>query len=160
MFRVGSKLSLARMMVELVEEIVMLLFIEVRRGVLEIKHQVKSVEKGAVMVILGVGLLFFGLVTFTGTAVAVLALWLPTWLSALIVALGLTFFGIAFVFSGLAHFKEFSLVPNDTIHRVENIFRDYKKVSAQHHAEVEARARGGRRVQEALRSPGKGAIAQ
>ncbi|GFO69388.1 hypothetical protein GMLC_29670 [Geomonas limicola] len=156
MFRVGRKLSMARLMVELVEEIVMLLFIEVRRGVLEIKHNIKSVEKGAVMVVLGAGLLFFGLITFTGTAVAVLTIWLSTWLSALIVALGLTFFGIAFVFSGLSHFKEFTLVPNDTLHRVENIFKDYKKVSAQHHAEVQTRAREGRRDPEVqLRKPGQ-----
>jgi len=153
MIGIGRKVSMARNMAELVEEIVMLLFIELKRAVLEIKGNIHSVERGGAMMVLGVGLLFFGLVTFTGTAVAVLAIYLPTWLSALIVALGLTFLGIAFLFSGLAHFKDFTLVPSETIHRVEDIFHEYKKVSAEHHAR-EARSQ----VDQPRRAPRQSAV--
>lgn len=161
MVRIGRKISMVRMTVELFEEIVMLLFIELKRGVLEIKHNVKSVETGAVMMALGAGLLFFGLVTFTGTAVAVLALFLSTWLSAFIVALGLTLFGLAFLFAGLSHFKEFTLVPAATINRVEDIFHDYKRASSGHHGDALPATREGRYDPEAsFDAPGRGHTAQ
>jgi hypothetical protein len=125
---------MARLVVDLYEDIVVLLFVELKRAVQEIKHNIGCVEKGAAMMVIGALLFFFALIVFTGTAVAVLALFLSTWLSALIVALGLAFFGIGLFCAGLGHFKDFTLVPRHTVQRVEDIFTEYKQVSAPHRA--------------------------
>jgi fatty acid desaturase len=124
--------SVLRLVVELAEEIIILGFVELKLAAMEIKRNIRSVEKGAAMMAAGAGLLLFALVTFIGTSVAVLAIFLPIWLSALIVALTLTFFGIALLFTGLGHFKDFSLIPSETLQRVEDISQKYKKVSARH----------------------------
>jgi uncharacterized membrane protein len=132
MDKTGKKQSMVHLVVELFEDIIVLVFIELKRALLEIKHNVGSVEKGAIMMVLGAGLLFFSLLVFIGTTVAVLALYLPAWLAALLVALALTFFGVAFLFTGLGKFKDFTLVPSETLKRVEDISRSYKKVGAGH----------------------------
>jgi hypothetical protein len=152
MLRIGKKISMARLVVDLYEDIFALLFVELKRALLEINHNVRSVEQGAAMMVLGAVLLFFALIAFTGTAVAIMALFLPTWLSALIVALGLAMFGIALFFSGLGHFKDFTLVPRNTMQRVEDVFREYKQVSAPQHGHVEPEAHPG--------LPGRGHLAQ
>lgn len=152
MARIGRRVSMARLVVDLYEDIVVLLFVELKRALLEIKHNVSSVEKGAAMMVVGALLLFFALIVFTCTVVVVLTLFLPTWLSAFIVALGLTFFGIALFFSGLGHFKEFTLVPRHTVQRVEDVFMEYKRVSAQRPGNVEPEAHPS--------FPGRGHLAQ
>lgn len=120
--------SIFQMVVELVEDLVVLLFLELKRALLEIKENIRSVEKGAAMLVLGAVLLFIALATFTITAIIALAIVLPAWLAALLVALGFTFFGVAFLFGGLGHFKVFTLVPSETVRRVKETFRRYKNV--------------------------------
>jgi hypothetical protein len=155
MLRIGKRLSMLRLVVELVEEIVALAFVELRLAVLEIKRNVRSVENGALMLVLGAGLLVLSLLGFIITAIAILAIFLPTWLSALLVTLTLVFFGIAFLFTGLGKFKDFSLVPSETLQRVEEISRNYKKVSTRIKVYEERAVR-----QRAPRSPGQGQVAQ
>jgi fatty acid desaturase len=153
----GKKLSMIRLIFELAEEMIVLVYVELKLAVTEIKHNIQSVEKGAVMMVVGAALLFFSAVVFIGTSVAILALFLPAWLSALLVALTLCFFGVAFLFTGLGHFKDFTLIPAETLHRVEDISRQYKRVSGRHHAH----AHGRRTLSEAApRSPGQGQLAQ
>ena len=127
-----KRVSMIRLFAELIEETIILTFLEVKLALFEIKRNIRSVEKGGAMMAVGGALLLFALVVFIGTAVAALAIVLPVWLSALIVALGLGFFGIAFLFSGLGLLKGFSLIPAETLVRVENIAQKVRKVSARH----------------------------
>jgi hypothetical protein len=131
-----KRVSMIRLFAELIEETIILTFLEIKLAALEIKRNIRSAEKGGAMMAVGGALLLFASVVFIGTAVAALALFLPVWLSALIVALGLGFFGIAFLFSGLGLLKGFSLFPAETLVRVENIARKVRKVSAQHQEAV------------------------
>jgi hypothetical protein len=131
-----KRVSMIRLFAELIEETIILTFLEVKLAALEIKRNIRSAEKGGAMMAVGGALLLFAMVVFVGTAVAALALFLPVWLSALIVALGLSFFGIAFLFSGLGLLKGFSLFPAETLVRVENIAQKVRKVSAQHQEAV------------------------
>ena len=139
MARIGRKPSTIRLVVELVEEMFVLGYIELKRGLLEIKGHIHAVEKGAGLLVAGAGLLFFATLTFLAAAVAALALVLPTWLAALIVTLGLGFFGVACLLTGLKDFKNFSLVPSETLQRVHDIAGRYKKVSAHLHELEEVR---------------------
>jgi len=131
-----KRVSMIRLFAELIEETIILTFLEVKLAAFEIKRNIRSAVKGGAMMAVGGVLLFFALVVSIGTAVAALALFLPVWLSALIVALGLGFFGIAFLFSGLGLLKGFSLFPAETLVRVENIAQKVRKVSAQHQEAV------------------------
>jgi len=132
-----KRVSMIRLFAELIEETIILTFLEVKLAAFEIKRNIRSAEKGGAMMAVGGALLLFALVVFIGTAVAALAIYLPVWLSALIVALGLGFFGIAFLFSGLGLLKGFTLFPAETLVRVESIAQKVRKVSAQHQEEVE-----------------------
>ena len=134
------RVSMVRLFAELIEDSVVLVYVELKLALLEIKGNIKSAEKGAVMMVLGLGLLLFGLLTFLATAVAALAVILPVWLSALIVALGLSFFGVAFLYSGLGRLKGFSLVPLETLERIEDISEKLKKVGGRHEGVVERKA--------------------
>jgi len=131
---------MVRLFAELVEESIILVFLEMKLALFEVKKQVRSAEKGTVMMALGAALLLFALVTFVATAVAALAVILPVWLSALIVALTLTFCGVAFLFSGLGNLKEFSFIPAETVLRVQNIVQKLKMASAQRKAAEEGMA--------------------
>jgi len=135
------RVSMIRLFAELIEESIILVFLELKLAVFEIKRNVKSAEKGAVMMVLGGGLLLFGSVTFVATAVAALAIVLPVWLSALIIALGLSFLGFAFLFSGLGHLKDFTLVPLETLERVDDLSQKIKQVSARHQEAEERKER-------------------
>jgi hypothetical protein len=138
-----KRVSMIRLFAELIEETIILTFLEVKLAAFEIKRNIRSAEKGGAMMAVGGALLLFAVVVFIGTAVAALAIFLPVWLSALIVALGLGFFGIAFLFSGLGLLKGFSLIPAETLVRVENIAQKVRKVTA-HHQETVARNESGR----------------
>jgi|GEM_PF-2241036 len=144
-----KRVSMIRLFAELIEETIILTFLEVKLAAFEIKRNIRSVEKGGAMMAVGGALLLFALVVFIGTAVAALAIVLPVWLSALIVALGLSFFGIAFLFSGLGLLKGFSLIPAETLMRVEDITQKVRKVSARHQEAV-ARKEPERAVERAV----------
>jgi hypothetical protein len=144
-----------RLVIELVEEIVALAFVELRLAVMEIKRNIHSVENGALLVVLGAGLMVFSGLGFLITAIAILATFLPTWLSALLVTLALVFFGIAFLFTGMGKFKDFTLVPSETLQRVEEISRNYQTASTRLKVYED---RAGRH--RAPRSPGQGQVAQ
>lgn len=120
MEKAGKRSSMARLFAELIEAAITLAFLETNRALSEVRKRVRSAEKGTVMVVLGALLLLLALVTFIGTAVAALAVLLPVWLSALIVALTLTFSGVASLFSGLGNLRAFSLIPTETLLRVRH----------------------------------------
>jgi len=148
-----KRVSVVRLYAELVEESIILVFVELKLAFFEIKRHIHSAENGVLLMAVGAGLLLLGLLTFIGTAVAALAVFLPVWLSALVVASALAFLGIAFLFTGLGKMKDFSLIPTETLERIQDISQKLKKVSDQHegHEPGEGRAHQER----TRRSPGR-----
>lgn len=132
--------SIVRLIVELVEQSIVLFFLELKLGALEIKRNLDSAKTGAVLAGLGAFLLLFSLLGVMATAIAALSLVLPVWLSALIVTAVLVFGGAGVLLAGLSKLKHFTIVPKDTVHRVENIGRKLKKHAEQRELEeLEAR---------------------
>jgi hypothetical protein len=129
---VKKRLSMVRLVLELVEQFIVLIFLELKLGVIEIKRNIHSAKTGAVLIVMGAALLLFSLVTGLATAIAALAIVLPVWLSALIVTALLGFVGAGFLFTGLSKVEHFTLVPLDTISRVEEISHKLKKHAEQH----------------------------
>jgi hypothetical protein len=128
---------MVRTVVELIEQSIVLVFLELKLGALEIKRNIDSAKTGAAFMGLGGFLLLFSLLGLMATAIAALALVLPVWLSALIVSAVLIFAGGALLVTGLGKLKHFSVVPKDTVDRVENIGRQLKHHAEQRHAEEE-----------------------
>lgn len=148
--------SVLRLWVELVEEVVVLVFLELKRAVHEIRENIRTVEQGALFLVLAAATLFFASLAFLATAIAVLSVWLQTWAAALIVAVALALGGVGMLLIGLADFKHFSLVPDETLHRVKRVFQQYKKVEAEHQAAGQVRQDPEPR----RRAPGRGHAAQ
>lgn len=128
--------SMVRVVLELVEQSIVLVFLELKLAALELKHNIDSAKTGAALLGLGGFLLLFSLLGVMATAIAALALVLPVWLSALIVTAVLAFGGAALLFTGLGKVKHFSLVPKDTVNRVETIAKKLRKHAELHEREV------------------------
>jgi hypothetical protein len=158
--------SMLRLGLELVEQSIVLVFLELKLAVLEVKRNVSSAKNGAVFMALGGFLMLFSLLTLTATAIAALAMVLPVWLSALIVTAAVGFLGAALLFTGLGKLKHFTLVPAETLERVENIAGKLKKhaeqreheekiAHEQRRARVERRSLKQRRVRQERRPSGE-----
>lgn len=132
---IKRKASFVKLALELVEQSIVLVFVELKLAALEVKHNINSAKNGAVFLGLGGFLLLFSLLGVMTTAIAALALVLPVWLSALIVTATLLVAGGALLFMGLSKLKHFTLVPRETVDRVETIANKLKK-----HAEERERA--------------------
>lgn len=145
--------SMIRLGLELVEQSIVLVFLELKLAVLEVKRNVTSAKNGAVFMALGGFLMLFSLLTLTATAIAALAIVLPVWLSALIVTAALGFLGAALLFTGLGKFKHFTLVPAETLERVENIAAKLKKHAEQreHEEKIAHEQRRARKERRSLR---------
>src|SRR5690242_10947935 len=107
--------SMVRLVLELIEQSVVLFFLELKLAALEVKRNVNSAKTGAVLLALGGFLLLFSLLGVMATAVAALAIVLPVWLAALIITASLVGLGGAFLLSGLGKLKHFTLLPKETV---------------------------------------------
>ena len=123
--------SVVRLTLELVEQSIVLFFLELKLAAVEIRRNIKSVEKGVACLAIGAFLMMCALLALIGTAVAALATILPVWLAALLVSALLLFCASALLFTGFSKMKHFSLVPSDTLHRVQVISRQLKKHAEQ-----------------------------
>jgi hypothetical protein len=131
---VPKKHSIVKLALELVEQSIVLVFLELKLAGLEIKRNVTSVEKGVIFLPIGAVLLLLALLTMIGAAVAALCLVVQPWLAALIVSAVLIFLGTALLFTGLSKIKEFTLIPRETIERVETIVKKLKQHAEERHA--------------------------
>lgn len=133
--------SIVRLVLELLEQSIVLVFLELKLAALEVRNNVNSAKNGSVLLAVGGFLLLFSLLAATATAIAALSLVLPVWLSALIVTAGLVFLGAGLLFTGLSKLKHFTLLPKDTLDRVENIGHKLKAHAEQRDQEaLEAKA--------------------
>lgn len=132
---IKSRASIIKLVVELIEQSIIFVVLELKLAAMEIKHNVNSAKNGAVFLALGGFLLLFSLLGLMATGIAALALVLPVWLSALIVSAVFIAAGGALLFMGISKLKHFTLVPRETVDRVENVTKKLK-----HHAEERERA--------------------
>ncbi|HJV35083.1 phage holin family protein [Geomonas sp.] len=130
--------SMVRLVLELMEQSIVLVFLELKLAALEVRNNVDSAKKGSVLLAVGGFMLLFSLLAATATAIAALSLVLPVWLSALIVTAGLMFLGAGLLFTGLGKLKHFTLIPKDTLDRVENIGHKLKTHAEQRDHEAQA----------------------
>lgn len=143
MGEIKNKTSFVRLFLELVEQSIVLVFLELKLAAVEVKHNIDSAKTGAVLLGLGGFLLLFSLLGVMATAIAALALVLPVWLSALIVTAVFLFAGGGLLFVGLSKLKHFTVVPRETVDRVETIAHKLKK-----HAEERERREMEERTKE------------
>jgi hypothetical protein len=130
------RISMVRLLLELIEQSIVLVFLELKLAVLEVKHNFLSAKNGAGVLAMGVFLLLFALTTMITTAIAALSIVLPVWLSSLIVTVVLGFFGIAFLLTGLGKLKDFTVIPTETVERVEDIARKLRTHAELHQKEL------------------------
>jgi hypothetical protein len=135
MAEIKRRVSMVKLVLELVEQSIVLVFLELKLAALEVKHNINSAKTGAALLGLGGFLLLFSLLGVMTTAIAALSLVLPVWLSALIVTAGLVVAGAGLLFTGLSKVKHFSLIPRETVDRVETISNKLKKHAEQREAE-------------------------
>jgi len=129
-----GKQSFVKLTLELVEQSIVLIFLELKLAVLEVKRNVTSVERGVIFLPIGAVMLLLALCTLTGAAVAALCLVVQPWLAALIVSAVLMFFSSALLFTGIGKIKHFTLVPKETIERAEAIAKKLKQHAEERHA--------------------------
>jgi activator of 2-hydroxyglutaryl-CoA dehydratase len=135
MAEIKRRVSMIKLVLELVEQSIVLVFLEMKLAALEIKRNIDSAKTGAMFLGLGGFLLLFSLLGVMTTAIAALSLVLPVWLSALIVTAVLIAGGAALLFTGLSKMKHFTLVPRETVDRVETISHKLKKHAEKREAE-------------------------
>jgi hypothetical protein len=87
---------------------------EVKLAKVELRQEVKKVQSAGVMVGLGGVLLLIGGIAFMAFACALLALWMPLWLSTLIVTVAFLAVGGGLAAIGLKRFKQVH-APDETI---------------------------------------------
>ena len=124
--------SVLRLSLELAEQFVVLVFLELKLAVLEVRGNIKSIEKGAVLLAMGAVLLILAALTLIGTAIAAFAIILPVWLAALIVSIVLLCLGSLIVVTGLGKVKHFTLAPTETLARIRIISEKLKAHAERH----------------------------
>jgi uncharacterized membrane protein YqjE len=127
MEKLDRKKSVLRLYIELYEKFAVLVYMELKLALLEIKENIHSVENGFGLLAVGAFLMVFAFMALIGTAVAALAVVLQVWAAALVVTLVLSFFGAAFLFTGLAKMKGFTLLPVETLRRFHEVMEKLKK---------------------------------
>jgi len=116
-----SKLSTAKMLMgfakdsKLFRDIAELARIEMNLAVVEVKANLDSTKKATIEIAVGTILLLLSLISLVGVT---LAFFFPVWFAAMVFILLLIIIGATFLLLGISRMKNVSLVPVETIHRV------------------------------------------
>lgn len=119
MSRRSDEAGTFELLARLPHQIVTLAKLEFNNAKREVVSKVKKAGIGAVAVIVALFFVFFALEAFVVAAIAGIAVALPVWLAALIVAGGLLALAAAAILAGLLLIKRGNPVPGDTLGRVE-----------------------------------------
>ncbi len=88
----------------------------------EVSAKVKEVVKDSIMVAVGAFILYVALLAAVATAIIVIGIFIPLWISALIVTLALFIGGGVLALVGINGFKKMKIKPTKTIETLkENI---------------------------------------
>ena len=88
----------------------------------EIGRQLKKLGWGALLVVVALFILFFSLGAFVTAAIAGIAVALPVWAAALIVAFALLLLAGGLVWWGVNRIQNGNPVPEETLGRIEHDF--------------------------------------
>ena len=103
---------------------------EVALAKAEMGAKIKEVVKDSVMVAIGAVVLYLGLLSAIATIIIVLAIFIPLWVSALIITLVLLIGGGVLALVGIGGFKKLKLKPTRTIETLKENIRWLRQQTA------------------------------
>jgi len=136
-----SKISTAKMMFgfakdsKFFRDIVELARIEMNLAVVEIKTNLDSTKKATIEIAVGTILLLLSSISLIGFT---LAFFFPIWFAAMVFMLLLTIIGATFLFLGISRMKNVSLVPVETLQRVNTLLEQMTAGPKKNKAEAAA----------------------
>ena len=119
MSRRSDQAGTFELLAKLPHQIVTLAKIEFENAKQEVVKKAKKAGIGAVAIIVALFFVFFALEAFVVAAIAGIAVALPVWLAALIVAGGLLALAAAAILAGVLLMKRGTPIPGETLGRVE-----------------------------------------
>ncbi|MGO1538437.1 MAG: phage holin family protein [Leucobacter sp.] len=119
MSRRSDQAGTFELLAKLPHQIVTLAKIEFENAKQEVVKKAKKAGIGAVAIIVALFFVFFALEAFVVAAIAGIAVALPVWLAALIVAGGLLALAAAAILAGVLLMKRGNPIPGETLGRVE-----------------------------------------
>lgn len=114
-----DELGTFELLLRLPQQIMALARAEYENAKREVVRQLKKFGIGALFVVIALFFLFFAIGSLVAAAIAGVAVALPVWLSALIVAGALIVLAILAVLAGVMLVKRSNPVPEETISRIE-----------------------------------------
>lgn len=108
------------LLARLPQQIVTLAKLEFENAKREAVGKAKKAGIGAGAIVIALFFVFFALEAFVVAAIAGIAVALPVWLAALLVAFGLIILAAAAILAGVMLIKRGNPVPGETLGRVEN----------------------------------------
>lgn len=118
----GSEPNLFELLTRLPAQLSALIRLEYENAKREITSKLKKLGLGAVFVILALFIVFFALGSFVVAAIAGIAVALPVWLAALIVAFALLVVAGLVLWLGFNRIQNGNPVPEETLGRFEHDF--------------------------------------
>lgn len=106
--------SLGDLFSDLAQEISTLVRQEIRLATTEMSHKVSGIGKNAGFVVAGGLVAYAGFLALIAAAIITLAIWIPLWLSALVVAILVLAIGYFLVQKGIDNLKTLDLTPRET----------------------------------------------
>lgn len=114
--------NLFELLARLPAQLATLLRLEYENAKREITSKLKQLGLGAVFIILALFVVFFALGSFVVAAIAGIAVALPVWLAALIVAFALLIIAGLILWFGFNRIQNGNPVPEETLSRFEHDF--------------------------------------
>lgn len=127
----GIEPSLGELLKELLDESTTLVKQEVSLAKAEITDTLSSAGKDAAMLAVGGGVLLVGALVLTAFLVLLLGLWMPEWLSALIVGVVFTIIGAAMLMKAKSNLTSMSFKPDTTLQTLKDDQRWAKREAQQ-----------------------------
>lgn len=122
MQRNGTERSIGELVSDLMRDMSSLVRQEVNLATTELTNKATRVGRDAVMLVAGGLVAYAGFLVLLGALVLGLALFIPLWLSALIVALVVLGIGYVLVQRGLSDMRQVDVTPRQTVRTVrENV---------------------------------------
>ncbi|MGA6927647.1 MAG: phage holin family protein [Desulfosarcina sp.] len=119
--------SLGELLTDLTQQITSLIQKEIEMARLETSRTISAMVKDAVLISVGVALLYAGLLALLATSVIILAQWISLWLAALIVSIAVLVIGGILALVGKGRMQERDITPTQTIISLKENKRWIKK---------------------------------
>ncbi|MEO5859043.1 MAG: phage holin family protein [Pyrinomonadaceae bacterium] len=107
--------SLGDLVAKLASDTGILVRQEMRLVVAETRHNLSSGVDSVILLGSGIAVALVGVLVLAAALVLVLSIWLPSWLAATIVGIGLFVIGLPMANYGLTKLKNIEMAPDDSI---------------------------------------------